>query len=138
MVLFLLFCCSLVGVVKGVLTTVIGFFTFGGVYASGLIVVGIILNSFGGFMYSYAKYTERVTMEIEKHFCQHTVEVELEKPSKTTDCFKSAMHLHSGKHPLENGYLPHNNTKVNDTVIEMGDAEGRRITEHRRVDSNAG
>jgi len=50
---------SLVGVVKSVLTTFIGFFTFGGVPVTFLTVFGIFLNTFGGILYSYAKYVEK-------------------------------------------------------------------------------
>ncbi len=50
---------SLVGVVKSVLTTVIGFFTFGGVPVTTLTVLGVTLNSMGGVLYSYAKYVEK-------------------------------------------------------------------------------
>lgn len=64
---------SLVGVVKGVLTTIIGFFTFGGVQATPLVLMGVLLNTLGGAAYSYAKYTEKVTTEIEKHIHGHTI-----------------------------------------------------------------
>ncbi|GFY11059.1 hypothetical protein TNCV_4470451 [Trichonephila clavipes] len=51
---------SLVGVLKSILQTVIGFFTFGGVKFNSLNIFGISLNMFGGIMYSYAKYNERL------------------------------------------------------------------------------
>ncbi len=44
---------------KSVLTTVIGFFTFGGVPVTTLTVLGVTLNSMGGVLYSYAKYVEK-------------------------------------------------------------------------------
>lgn len=50
---------SLVGVVKSVLTTIIGFFTFGGVPVTTLTILGVCLNSIGGILYSYAKYLEK-------------------------------------------------------------------------------
>ena len=50
---------SLVGVVKSVLTTLIGFFTFGGVPVTFLTLSGVFLNTFGGVLYSYAKYLEK-------------------------------------------------------------------------------
>lgn len=50
---------SLVGVVKSVLTTIIGFFTFGGVPATLLTILGVSLNTSGGALYSYAKYLEK-------------------------------------------------------------------------------
>eukprot|EP00795_Rhopilema_esculentum_P013526 gene13526-4408_t len=49
----------LVGVVKSVLTTLIGFFTFGGVPVSFFTIMGVGLNTFGGALYSYAKYLEK-------------------------------------------------------------------------------
>ena len=66
---------SLVGVVKGVITTIIGFFTFGGVPITFLIVAGIVLNTLGGAIYTFAKYQEKMTMEMDKHFVEHTVDV---------------------------------------------------------------
>ncbi|GFT22845.1 hypothetical protein NPIL_274731 [Nephila pilipes] len=50
---------SLVGVLKSILQTVIGFFTFGGVKLNSLNILGISLNMFGGIMYTYTKYYER-------------------------------------------------------------------------------
>jgi len=49
---------SLVGVAKSVLQTIIGFFTFGGVPFHPLNVLGLLLNTIGGCLYSYAKYHE--------------------------------------------------------------------------------
>ena len=60
---------------KGVLTTIIGFFTFGGVPVTVLVILGISLNTFGGAAYSYAKYAEKMTTEIEKHVHKHTIKV---------------------------------------------------------------
>ncbi|KAG8185711.1 hypothetical protein JTE90_000700 [Oedothorax gibbosus] len=50
---------SLVGVLKSIMQTVIGFFAFGGVQFSALNVFGISLNMFGGILYSYSKYMEK-------------------------------------------------------------------------------
>lgn len=63
------------GVVKGVSTTIIGFFTFGGVPVTTLTIIGIFLNTLGGAQYTYAKYAEKMTSEIEKHFHKHTIKV---------------------------------------------------------------
>lgn len=49
---------SLVGVGKSVLQTIIGFFTFGGVRFHPLNILGLILNTIGGALYSYVKYQE--------------------------------------------------------------------------------
>lgn len=51
---------SLVGVLKSIMQTVIGFFTFGGVKFSVLNVFGISLNMIGGILYSYSKYKEKL------------------------------------------------------------------------------
>ena len=50
---------SVVGVVKGVITSIIGFFTFGGVRPTPLTVSGVALNAAGGILYTYIKYRER-------------------------------------------------------------------------------
>ncbi|XP_006814403.1 uncharacterized protein LOC102810125, partial [Saccoglossus kowalevskii] len=50
---------SLVGVVKGVVTTVIGMFTFGGVEPTVLNISGICMNTTGGIWYSAIKYQEK-------------------------------------------------------------------------------
>ncbi|KAG1670845.1 UDP-galactose/UDP-glucose transporter 7 [Nymphon striatum] len=49
---------SLVGVIKSVLQTAIGFFTFGGVKILPLNATGITMNLIGGILYTYAKYNE--------------------------------------------------------------------------------
>lgn len=49
---------SLIGVLKSVLQTVIGFFTFGGVAYNPINMAGIVLNSLGGAFYTYAKLKE--------------------------------------------------------------------------------
>lgn len=49
---------SLVGVAKSVLQTIIGFFTFGGVRFHPLNVLGLLLNTLGGCLYSYVKFAE--------------------------------------------------------------------------------
>ena len=70
----------MVGVVKSVLTTVIGFFTFGGVPITFLTLPGIFLNTFGGILYSYAKYMEK------KAALQsvHNVTIQLSEDEHTT------------------------------------------------------
>lgn len=51
---------SLVGVLKSVLQTVIGIFTFGGIKFNILNSFGLSLNLFGGVLYTYVKYQENV------------------------------------------------------------------------------
>ena len=49
---------SLGATMKSVLTTIIGFFTFGGVHVNGTGFAGIILNTLGGVLYTFFKYIE--------------------------------------------------------------------------------
>ncbi|XP_076034843.1 uncharacterized protein LOC143021310 isoform X2 [Oratosquilla oratoria] len=49
---------SLVAVAKSVIQTLVGFFVFGGVKYHPLNVTGIVMNTVGGFMYTYTKYQE--------------------------------------------------------------------------------
>ena len=44
---------------KGVITTIIGFFTFGGVPATLMTISGGTLNAFGGALYVYVRYSEK-------------------------------------------------------------------------------
>merc|ERR550519_505254 len=50
---------SMVGVSKSVIQTVVGFFTFGGVQFHPLNILGLCLNVFGGFLYTYVKHMEK-------------------------------------------------------------------------------
>lgn len=50
---------TIVGVLKGVGSTTLGFFLLGGVEAHALNVTGLAINTAGGIWYSYAKYTQR-------------------------------------------------------------------------------
>lgn len=50
---------SIVGVIKSVVTTVIGMFTFGGIQPTVLIITGISINTLGGMGYTYLKYKEK-------------------------------------------------------------------------------
>ena len=58
---------SLVGVGKSVLQTIIGFFTFGGVRFHPLNIIGLLLNTTGGILYSYVKYYESERKKLAKH-----------------------------------------------------------------------
>ncbi|XP_035221121.1 UDP-galactose/UDP-glucose transporter 7-like isoform X2 [Stegodyphus dumicola] len=51
---------SLVGILKSVLQTVIGLFTFGGIKLNLTNAFGISLNLFGGILYSYSKYKQTI------------------------------------------------------------------------------
>ncbi|KAI4998558.1 hypothetical protein ZWY2020_053900 [Hordeum vulgare] len=48
---------TIVGVLKGVGSTTLGFVVLGGVKVHALNVTGLVINTFGGVWYSYAKYT---------------------------------------------------------------------------------
>ncbi|CAL1385234.1 unnamed protein product [Linum trigynum] len=64
---------TIVGVLKGVGSTTLGFFLLGGVKVHGLNVTGLVINTAGGLWYSYAKYRQRkrrplkLTPDIEAH-----------------------------------------------------------------------
>lgn len=45
-----------VGVIKSALTTIIGMYTFGGVAATPLLIIGQLINLSGGGLYTYEKY----------------------------------------------------------------------------------
>lgn len=45
-----------VGVIKSALTTIIGMYTFGGVAATPLLIIGQLINLSGGALYTYEKY----------------------------------------------------------------------------------
>ncbi|KAG0713693.1 UDP-galactose/UDP-glucose transporter 7 [Chionoecetes opilio] len=50
---------SLVAVAKSVIQTLVGLFVFGGIKLNSLTAVGIVMNTLGGFMYTYSKYQEK-------------------------------------------------------------------------------
>ncbi|KAL5782928.1 hypothetical protein ACOSP7_007957 [Xanthoceras sorbifolium] len=50
---------TIVGVLKGVGSTTLGFVLLGGVPVHGLNVTGLVINSAGGVWYSYAKYQQK-------------------------------------------------------------------------------
>ncbi|KAK7063191.1 hypothetical protein SK128_025510 [Halocaridina rubra] len=49
---------SLVSVAKSVIQTLVGFFVFGGVKYHPLNIAGIVMNTTGGFLYTYTKFLE--------------------------------------------------------------------------------
>ncbi|OWM86859.1 hypothetical protein CDL15_Pgr015895 [Punica granatum] len=51
---------TIVGVLKGVGSTTLGFFVLGGVKVHGLNVTGLVINTAGGIWYSYAKYQQKM------------------------------------------------------------------------------
>lgn len=50
---------TIVGVLKGVGSTTLGFVVLGGVQVHGLNVTGLVINTAGGLWYSYAKYQQK-------------------------------------------------------------------------------
>ncbi|XP_039055083.1 LOW QUALITY PROTEIN: UDP-galactose/UDP-glucose transporter 7-like [Hibiscus syriacus] len=64
---------TIVGVLKGVGSTTLGFVLLGGVQVHGLNVTGLVINTAGGVWYSYAKYQQRrvkavkVMSDLESH-----------------------------------------------------------------------
>ena len=63
---------SLIGVIKGVLTTLVGFFTFGGQPVTVMAVIGITLNAVGGVLYSLLKYFEKKKVASSKITSAHS------------------------------------------------------------------
>ncbi|XP_050363816.1 UDP-galactose/UDP-glucose transporter 7 [Argentina anserina] len=52
---------TIVGVLKGVGSTTLGFVLLGGVRVHGLNVIGLVINTAGGVWYSYAKYQQKMS-----------------------------------------------------------------------------
>jgi len=50
---------SMIGVAKSVIQTILGFFTFGGVKFHPLNIIGLVMNIFGGIIYTYIKHIEK-------------------------------------------------------------------------------
>ncbi|KAL4320057.1 hypothetical protein GQ457_18G003330 [Hibiscus cannabinus] len=55
---------TIVGVLKGVGSTTLGFVLLGGVQVHGLNVTGLVINTAGGVWYSYAKYRQKKTKPV--------------------------------------------------------------------------
>lgn len=115
---------SLVGVVKGVLTTIIGFYTFGGVAVTALTLSGVVLNTLGGALYSYAKYTENMAKGIQKHFHKHTIKVN--PAMDLTEKKKNGMVDHN--HKVKNGIVPDAVITVNENDDVVVDFDDRRAS----------
>ncbi|KAL9958289.1 hypothetical protein ACROYT_G035288 [Oculina patagonica] len=120
---------SLVGVVKGVLTTIIGFYTFGGVPVTVLTVIGVFLNTLGGALYSYAKYTENMASGIQKHFHKHTVKVN--PATEIAEKKNNGMVEHN--HKIKNGFVPEAVITINDAPVEL---DSRRASEDESISSS--
>lgn len=57
---------SLVSVAKSVIQTLVGFFVFGGVKYHPLNIAGIVMNTTGGFIYTYTKFKEGKKKQCQK------------------------------------------------------------------------
>jgi len=58
---------TVTGVCKALVTTVLGFFTFGGQPLTATLLGGIAINTIGSIVYSYAKYVEKRDRETAKY-----------------------------------------------------------------------
>lgn len=58
---------TIVGVLKGVGTTTLGFLVLGGVKVHALNITGLVINTAGGIWYSIAKYNQKHRKKIAKH-----------------------------------------------------------------------
>uniref|UniRef100_A0A0D9WMS3 Sugar phosphate transporter domain-containing protein n=1 Tax=Leersia perrieri TaxID=77586 RepID=A0A0D9WMS3_9ORYZ len=64
---------TIVGVLKGVGSTTLGFVLLGGVEVHTLNIIGLVINTFGGVWYSYAKYMQKrktprkIASDVEAH-----------------------------------------------------------------------
>ncbi|KAF1865236.1 hypothetical protein Lal_00004610 [Lupinus albus] len=57
---------TIVGVLKGVGSTTLGFVLLGGVQVHALNVTGLVINTAGGVWYSYAKYQQKKSMPVKQ------------------------------------------------------------------------
>ena len=77
-----------------------------------LTILGVALNTMGGALYSYAKYTENMAKGIQKHFHSHVIKV---NPAvEPMEMKKNGMVDHN--HKIKNDVLP-------DVIITMNKNE---------------
>ena len=87
-----------------------------------LTVLGVALNTLGGALYSYAKYTENMAKGIQKHFHKHTIKVNPTMDGMETK--KNGKVDHS--HKIKNGIMPDAVITVNQNDEVVVDFENRR------------
>ena len=89
-----------------------------------LTVLGVLLNTLGGALYSYGKYTENMAKGIQKHFHKHTIKVNSElDPTETK---KNGMIDHN--HKVKNGMAPDAVITMNENDDVVLDFENRRAS----------
>ena len=74
---------SITGVLKSVLQTAIGLFTFGGIHLNNLTILGIGTNISGAVMYAYMKYQEKIKQDTSKE--ADSIKNEVLENSKATN-----------------------------------------------------
>ena len=105
--------------IKSALTTVIGFFTFGGVPATILTVSGVTLNTLGGIFYTYAKY-------IEKKAILSKVTKDIVLPATITSRITYSTSVVELSDTTENETLLNNNERhLNGVVVVADDSDDR-------------
>ena len=95
-----------------------------------LTIIGIFLNTLGGAQYTYAKYAEKMTSEIEKHFHKHTIKVkpvtsDEHKVKPKNGLVGSSEHGHEDK-PI-NGFV-HKAEVVIDVESDSGSTSGSEMS----------
>ncbi|XP_041485430.1 UDP-galactose/UDP-glucose transporter 7-like [Lytechinus variegatus] len=88
---------SIVGVVKSVVTTIVGIFAFGGVTLTTNMVLGISMNIVGAFWYTFAKYRESLVKHIKRIGSAISMSEMGEVPTTATE--QKRMHRMSNGHP---------------------------------------
>lgn len=97
-----------------------------------LTVLGVVLNTLGGALYSYAKYTENMAKGIQKHFHKHTIKV---NPGiDLTDTKKNGMIDHN--HKVKNGVVPDAVITMNENDDVVVDFENRRASMDETLSSS--
>ena len=114
---------SVVGTLKTIVQTAVGFFAFGGVSLNPATIIGIIINLSGGIVYTYAKYMQGQTAQgaMKRNFSLlNLMEVKVESHSNgvVPQVGEKLTHLH---HSTPNGNAPSvdsgNNNNEHDVTL---------------------
>lgn len=89
-----------------------------------LTLSGVVLNTLGGALYSYAKYTENMAKGIQKHFHKHTIKVN--PAMDLTEKKKNGMVDHN--HKVKNGIVPDAVITMNENDDVVVDFDNRRVS----------
>ncbi|KAJ7537820.1 hypothetical protein O6H91_11G023300 [Diphasiastrum complanatum] len=76
---------TVVGAMKGVVSSVLGFFILGGLKVTPLVVAGISMNTFGGIWYAVLKYYERKKRIHDPHYTKSGQNVQPILPTTTAN-----------------------------------------------------